>query len=83
MTDNRSRYQAGKTIKDTEYGVKFPDGTIQWYGDGFSNLGREEGRKVFLEQREQNLRSLGIKDPGVEFLSREKKTTFSAPQRIA
>lgn len=81
--DKRERYAVGRSYTEVEYGVRLPDGTVDWYGDGtFGGLGSVGGRKRWLENRAERLRGLGIKDPGVEFLSRVKKTKFSTPEPV-
>lgn len=78
-----NRYQAGRTITEVEYGVRLPDGTVEWEtGYSFRRLGSVGDRKEYLAERERRLVGTGIKDPGVVFLSRVKKTKFSDPEIV-
>jgi len=82
-TSRKALYDAGRKITEVEYGVSYPDGTVEWYGDGtFRSLDSVGGRRRFLEDRADRLKGLGLRDPGVVFLSRVKTTKFSTPETV-
>jgi hypothetical protein len=83
--NERERYQAGKTLRKTEYGVRFPDGTLQWFNPDFSfdRFESAEGREKYLADRASQFARLNTKDPGVTFVRRQVKTSFTDPEVVA
>lgn len=73
--DEYDRYQKGKTVKQEEFGVVYPDGTIIWDSSRYKNPeDRLRVRKEFEEQVER----MHVPYPGeLRFVSRIKKTSFS------
>jgi hypothetical protein len=80
-----SRIDAGLPIKEYEYGVKYPDGTIKWANlfPAQSNLSVEEGRWYFLNQWNQAREQLHQVNEGtLTFVRRIVTQSFSTPIEI-
>lgn len=82
--DRYERMQAGKKIVATEYGVKYPDGTIDWNAPNHSDtdIRTARGREGFKAERSRRLADLHQPDTGVTFVTRTATTRYSEPAPI-
>jgi len=81
VNDHHERYAAGKTIKKTEYGIRFPDGHIEWNTHHYAreDIRTEKGRHEFLASRAREFQRLHIPPVGeIEFVERVVTTKFSS-----
>jgi len=77
-------YQKGKTMKEIEYGIQWPDGTVEW-GVWMPNMNSAridtpEGREEFLKDYEARTKGLHMPTVGkILFLQRTVTTKYGEP----
>ena len=68
-------------LVETEYGVLFPNGEIQWGGRNFGyDYTTKEGRAAYIKDYQERLRNMSLADiPKPVFIERQVTTTFIVP----
>jgi hypothetical protein len=73
-----------KKEKIEQFGVRYPDGRIEWEGGGsLLSIHDADQRARFVSERELKLQGVGVKDdPGVVFLRRYRVITHTEPEIV-
>jgi len=66
---------------ETQYGARYPDETIDWRtATWFGSIDTPEARRNFEEQYRLRLASLGVPMQDLEFVTRERTTTYTVTE---
>lgn len=65
-----------------EYGIVYPDGTVQWTANSFDDVGTDVGRLDFSERYNKRLKSLGVDPLPLKFLRRTITTVIGDPNEV-
>lgn len=72
-----------KKEKWAQFGVRYPDGRVEWEGNSFLRIRDARERAEFVADRDRKLRDAGVRDdPGVVFLRRFRVITHTEPEII-